>query len=479
MKKTFILSLLFILALAFPAFGADYTLCSSGCNATTMQGGFNLLTVAGDTLTITETDTYTGDVSTVAAGASGNTIKILVQNGITATFTGSFDIDHDYFEIHDIIIDTSTAGVSSGAIDVHGDNFTSDGMTIRNTASRAVQSFANVDGTTVRNCTIFNTEGPSFNYLSGNTNGLVEYCDLSYLRGEDAFRMYGNNHIIRNNEIHHVSEQNTYATSIQWLPSHVYDVTGYQVVPTSDSGYIYAVEVRGTSSGTEPVSWSTTLGDTFVDGTVTWRVGTTVHASENPHCDVLQMDTTLQGDYHTILVENNYIHDFWGQGFFLDCENWGEGGINCDNITWRNNLHVRHRGANQSYVPINVYNNVFYYMGLDANSRAVSLPFCTGGGCGFNGTRGNASGSNIVNNIFMYTGVDASTGMYTVHGSLTSVTTDYNLVYQDIHGNSATKSAFSETNGINGSDPLFTNDSMEYDAGEDYTLASTNSPAYD
>jgi hypothetical protein len=42
------------------------------------------------------------------------------------------------------------------------------------------------------------------------------------------------------------------------------------VIPTTTNGFLYRAVVAGTTGGTEP-TWPTTIGDTVVDGTVTWR----------------------------------------------------------------------------------------------------------------------------------------------------------------------------------------------------------------
>lgn len=54
-----------------------------------------------------------------------------------------------------------------------------------------------------------------------------------------------------------------------WTPSIAYSV-GHIVYPTTLNGYMYRCSVAGTSSGTEPATWSTTLDGTTADNTVTW-----------------------------------------------------------------------------------------------------------------------------------------------------------------------------------------------------------------
>ena len=59
------------------------------------------------------------------------------------------------------------------------------------------------------------------------------------------------------------------------IPSDWQATNGYSVddicKPTTPNDYWYICTVAGTSSGTEPAAWPTTIGATEVDGTVTWE----------------------------------------------------------------------------------------------------------------------------------------------------------------------------------------------------------------
>jgi hypothetical protein len=54
-----------------------------------------------------------------------------------------------------------------------------------------------------------------------------------------------------------------------WEASTAYPIDDV-VEPTAANGYRYAVTTAGTSSGTEPATWTTTIGGTVTDGGVTW-----------------------------------------------------------------------------------------------------------------------------------------------------------------------------------------------------------------
>ena len=79
---------------------------------------------------------------------------------------------------------------------------------------------------------------------------------------------------------------------------------GQQVVPNALNGYIYEATVAGTSGGSEP-AWSTTLGATFADGSVTWTVKKADTAASNLRIVLTPTDTTPLAD--------------WGLGVW-DCE---------------------------------------------------------------------------------------------------------------------------------------------------------------
>lgn len=67
-----------------------------------------------------------------------------------------------------------------------------------------------------------------------------------------------------------------------WVGSTAYSVDN-TVKPTVENGYIYRATVAGTSGSSEP-SWPTTIGNTVVDGGVTWECWS-VNVSESEIAD--------------------------------------------------------------------------------------------------------------------------------------------------------------------------------------------------
>lgn len=58
-------------------------------------------------------------------------------------------------------------------------------------------------------------------------------------------------------------------TFTNWAATHVY-TTGEKITPTTPNTYQYVCTTGGTSNGTEPVTWNTTVGGTTSDNTVVW-----------------------------------------------------------------------------------------------------------------------------------------------------------------------------------------------------------------
>jgi len=54
-----------------------------------------------------------------------------------------------------------------------------------------------------------------------------------------------------------------------WQATHVYNLTN-EIEPTVASGYYYICSKAGTSDGTEPSPWGTTVGGITTDGTAEW-----------------------------------------------------------------------------------------------------------------------------------------------------------------------------------------------------------------
>lgn len=107
--------------------------------------------------------------------------------------------------------------------------------------------------------------GPTFEADNDDVEALLDLSTdtASWEAGRQVMRIGESMYYLRNVEI--VAES-------AWAASTSY-VAGDYVVPVSeDLGRRYKCISAGTSDSTEPADWPTTVGDTFVDGGVTWEV---------------------------------------------------------------------------------------------------------------------------------------------------------------------------------------------------------------
>ena len=90
-----------------------------------------------------------------------------------------------------------------------------------------------------------------------------------------------------------------------WVASTAYSLDDL-VSPTTPNGYRYKATVAGTSAASEP-TWPTTVGQTVVDGTVTWTC-------EKPPCyaNSYKLTTDLAGLFATIAIlkKSDIVHEF-------------------------------------------------------------------------------------------------------------------------------------------------------------------------
>ncbi len=77
-------------------------------------------------------------------------------------------------------------------------------------------------------------------------------------------------------------EDNVRFVNTVWAASNSY-LTNQWIIPTTSNGYKYKCTTAGTTGGTEPAVWNTTVGGTTVDGTVVW---TTYQIDNNEGCRI-------------------------------------------------------------------------------------------------------------------------------------------------------------------------------------------------
>ena len=116
--------------------------------------------------------------------------------------------------------------------------------------------------------------------------------------------------------------------------------TGAKRIPTVDNGYYYTATTGGTSSGSQP-TWPTTIGNTVVDGTVTWTCTGSYGGFPSPH-----IPTPLAFDGYIVLAaassQSIYNSDVdnafgWSTGNFVDAEMFPDN-ISC--LIRQNNMFI-------------------------------------------------------------------------------------------------------------------------------------------
>ena len=159
------------------------------------------------------------------------------------------------------------------------------------------------------------------------------------------------------------------------------------------------------------------------------------------HPDLFQSFCPADQDFtcYNILIEKNYFHDTDSQICSLSDQSASHDRIH--DITFRNNLFVNIKLNSQIYVPnVNWYNNTFYHV-CQISGNAIS----------YKSSPDYGTGSGVLkNNIFIYCG---SANNYSPYSGGTA---DYNYCAWE-PPRYASSSGFSETHGINGGDPKFSN----------------------
>jgi len=187
-------------------------------------------------------------------------------------------------------------------------------------------------------------------------------------------------------------------------------------------------------------SWTTIRGNTFTN----WSS----YIGSANHPDIIQTfaNTSAFISTNVVFERNLATNCFLCQIGNLENAS-GVGKI--QDWTFRNNVFSEVDYAFNVFITnCSILNNTF--VRCTTNTAMPVILSKSGGG-------GDAANSSIKNNIFYLCGdnpANNSSGWYVFGGGVTGCTADYNLVVGT--GAGTTKTGFSETHGINGSDPLFT-----------------------
>lgn len=235
-----------------------------------------------------------------------------------------------------------------------------------------------------------------------------------------------------------------------------------------------------------------TVTNSVVTGTTGWDafriVGSNIRIANNivtnfsntysnlNHADIFQTFGD-NGDISTnVLIEANFV---------ANCEGYQIGNMTDDSLageisdwTFRNNVFANVSRTLNLYVPNTLfYNNTFYKSGRDSNWAII-----------YGATdAGHADNLTLYNNCFVECAADetrANVGWYGGSG-VTNLVANYNLVTGAAGSDGQTKTGFTtgglEANGINGSEPLFTDaasGTFTVQAGSPVIGAGTDLSAY-
>lgn len=171
MIRLFLLTYAFLAIFSLTTFAATITVCSSGCDFTTIQGALDSLPSPGDTISVTGQGTYSENLTLKNSGTSGNIITLKNDSGNTVTVTSSTSPvlrirGNDYWTVDGFDFIYTGSGTSPSVI-LNDVSRESDYVTIKNCiATRSggsggqVMGFNSSDNLTIDNCT--------FNILSGS-----------------------------------------------------------------------------------------------------------------------------------------------------------------------------------------------------------------------------------------------------------------------------------------------------------------------
>lgn len=394
--KTFLI--VFLLLIASQAQAATYTVCSSGCDYTTVQAGVNAAS-AGDTVSITDGGTYNENVTTARHGTDGAYITIA---GTGTPTIKQLTISHNYNKITGIKFRGNTTRYSAlvtfngsyswvencilegdGTLEVGGVYFLGSHNTFKANTVRYI-SYKHVDSRT-------NTVG---NIIEGNTF-------TENISGGDIFYLFGDGQIIKDNTLKNITDYGVFWDNAETLVVGQGRRSASATSASCNNGAnqcYWLVTTAGTTGATEPEGFNfastAAIGSTLNDNTVVWtlRQHNGQHPDlfqtfNNPGANNISKNHIIDGN---ICVENcNMTNDYLQLGNIeqkhsVDIKDW----------TFRNNIFRLARTFNIIAPGFKFYNNVFLGP-MSQNAASLSL------GCSI--THGCANNTIIKNNAVIGT----------------------------------------------------------------------------
>jgi hypothetical protein len=407
--------------------------------------------VAGDMVYI-RTGAYPESVTTTNAGSSGAHIVFEGQSGVTL---GGFNVTKPYITLRNLTMTGYPSDTATVFAWANGDYLIIESCVFDGSPVGVYQFFNSVSGGDfANNIIIRNSEFRDTKHMAISIEGdshLIEGNLFTSDYGGDAIRLLSSNSTVRGNTFRNWTSRRISSGSLVVGSTYYFENVGtggdFSNVGAGPGPYQVGETYAFTCTGTTPINWGT---------------GYVLMSANHP--DLFQAFS-----YYEYTSKNNIIE----QNLAIDCADTQLGSIedqaqngSVANWVWRNNVFIRVGFVMSIFAPgFEFYNNTF----IDSGQNSGHILFFRS-----SGNKGEAHNSKVKNNIFYRNGRNpdsAAQGWYSIDTELTGTEADFNLVVGIDDG--TTKSGFSETHGLNGFNPLFTDA-----ASDDYTLQS-NSPCRD
>lgn len=351
---------LILLLIPSVSFGTTYTVCSSGCDYTTVQAGVNAAS-AGDTVSV-GAGTYMEAVVSHDSGTSDDYITINGA-GIT-TIIKSIKITHNYNKVSNI----KFYGATTDSLEITGNYNYIDTILFQGWGSVESIYAVKISGD---NNTIINSHIRYWGYRGGcvwmadtsATNLFENNIIEENISGSDIILLWGDGNIFKNNTFKHITNYGIpWAASENLVVPQSRRAVGATSATCVGGSCYWGVTTAGITGSTEPEGFAfastAAPGDTITDGTVVW----TLKLSSGQHPDLWQ---TYSSNLTLARASKNHIID--GNICIENCNlstvqisNLAQGrSANIKDWIYRNNIFRTGHYLNVGIPGIKFYNNLF------------------------------------------------------------------------------------------------------------------------
>jgi len=377
-----ILIVLLLSLLCSPAWAATYTVCASGCDYNTVQGGVNAAS-DGDTVSVSG-GPYAEDVVSHASGSSTSSYITIAGTGNPVIL--SITLSHNYNKVTSMKF-LGNPVTAASHIALSGNYNWVEDCIIQGSNTVFVRGITYTGiNNTVKSQTIKYLDYSNVIFLAGpNTyeGGTIEENG----RGEDIFAVWGDGNIIKNVTMKHITGYGRLWAAGEALVIGQQRQTNGTIDHTCDNSSTtlcnWTVTTAGTTGESEPAGFdfarTATSGTTMEDGSVTWTLITRAQ-----HPDLFQTHNGAPGNNYT---SKNHIIDgnICVEGCNVDTLQIGnieqKHGADIKDWTFRNNVFRVSRVFNIFAPGFKFHNNTFLGPALQATSPISLNAAITHGVC--------------------------------------------------------------------------------------------------